>query len=177
MQNVMLHVSLDMFFRRGCLRSILFFASLCKVLSLPLYWNTQNKPNLFVCTQISVAVCAVWVIVTARVYRLGNKVTCGLDLQAQELNPQLVKRTRFLKPVKLGGAELWTTVGFCVPAHWLTRDSPGGLTYCSSCRSVSAALQPPHKPPNLTSRWAPTLEWRHTKLNASLNAWSAHMQE
>lgn len=102
---------------------------------------------------------------------------CGLVLQAQELNPQLVKRTRFLKPVKLGAAELWTTVGFCVPAHWLTRDSPGGLTYCSSCCSVSAALQPPHKPPNLTSRWAPTLEWRHTKLNASLNAWSAHMQE
>lgn len=40
-------------------RPVLFFASLCKALSVPLRWYTQNKPDLFVCTKISVDVCAV----------------------------------------------------------------------------------------------------------------------
>lgn len=61
-----------------------------------------------------------------------------------------------------GTAELWTTVGFWLPAHWLTCDSPGRLTCCSSCSSVSAVLKLPHKP-NLTSQWAPTLTWTHTQ--------------
>lgn len=40
-------------------RPVLLFASLCKALSAPLCWYTQNKPDLFVCIKISVDVCAV----------------------------------------------------------------------------------------------------------------------